>query len=83
METISALSAWISENESVFSGMAALLVLCGFIFTALRYFRQSFAPKIAKKSEVIESEKNHASKIKFTVTSSNPICKCRWASYCF
>lgn len=57
METISALSAWISENESVFSGMAALLVLCGFIFTALRYFRQSFAPKISKKSEVIESEK--------------------------
>ena len=38
IETISALSAWISNNESVFSGIAALLVMAGFVFTAFKIF---------------------------------------------
>lgn len=43
IETISAISSWISTNESFFSGIAALLVVAGFIFTAFKLFHQSFS----------------------------------------
>ncbi|MFT6056900.1 MAG: triacylglycerol esterase/lipase EstA (alpha/beta hydrolase family) [Pseudohongiellaceae bacterium] len=55
IETISALSAWISSNESFFSGMAALLVMAGFLFTAFKVFHQSFSR--AKSEDATGNEK--------------------------
>ena len=45
MDTLSQLGGWIANNESVFSGIAALIVVFGFLFTALNFLRRSLTGK--------------------------------------
>jgi pimeloyl-ACP methyl ester carboxylesterase len=54
MEIFSTLTQWISNNESFFSGMAALLVLAGFIFTIFRFVHRSFSGKQPKGSVAVK-----------------------------